>query len=240
MSTEIKRSPELERLALVIERMRTAVYAMTNAGGLEHRRAAQAATHLEFEIAPLLAELDFDATIARIGSDAIAAYEKERGRTRSILTLGTRQRLNDQGLQPGQITTCTARPQVPMLIERLAIPDRIAADFLILDIGVGGRSQLNNIGPISGELFAVSYKGPSPITFETLQTAMDFVIVVEYIGTKETGESFLCNAIGLVARDAEFDPTMSLPRMGDPISPPPDPLTAISEWAPMVDDEDEE
>jgi hypothetical protein len=183
MTTEIQDTVGVAQLKLLVERVRHALHEIGEAGSLEHRRAKKAAEHLEFEIAPLVNGLDVDAIALEIAKDAIRAYEKERGITRSYLTLATAPEFQ---IERGRHFTLTARPQaIAMRPERIAIPDAFADQFLIHNIRVGNRSQLESFGPIAGGVFAVSQLYKKQLTMETIQTAMDFVLDVEYVGPDE-------------------------------------------------------
>jgi sulfite reductase beta subunit-like hemoprotein len=199
MTTEIKDTDGLTRLKLLVERVKHALHEINEAGALEHRRAKKAAEHLEFEIAPLVGTLDVDEIALMIANKAINAYEKERGITRSYLTLATDPRFR---IEHGELFYLTARPQaIAMKPERIAIPDAFADQFLIHNIHINNRSQLQGHGPIAGGVFAVPQLYKKQLTMETIQTAMDFVLDVEYVGPAEFFDGqFIANVIGIVAR----------------------------------------
>lgn len=200
--------PVPEQLALLVERVRTAIGAMNSAppmdggGTYEQRRAHAAAQHLEFEIAPLAGEeaLDAAAIVQMIADAAVRQF---------ILTVAPDQRtirqplpLNSQGAcLPGQRVEIVARPQsIAMRPERIVISQN-AADFLIHDIRVGNRSQLAQEGVLPGDVFAAEAVDTF-VAFETIQTAMDFTIIVEYVGTNPEGEVFNAVVFGVSVEEA--------------------------------------
>src|SRR5262252_6613201 len=76
--------------------------------------------------------------------------------------------------------------------------------------GYGGPQTMFGYGPYGYPLPAppappVAYDyGPIPprhvlVEFETVQLAMDFVIVTTFVGTSEAGEQFVCTVLGTAA-----------------------------------------
>jgi len=99
---------------------------------------------------------------------------------------------------PNTTAQVTSRSQtVAFRPERLVIGGT-PGNWLIGDIKVGNRSQFAQGGDIPGELFA-NTTVDSFVTFETVQTAMDFVIVVTFTGASESGEPFVCGVLGTAA-----------------------------------------
>jgi hypothetical protein len=72
-----------------------------------------------------------------------------------------------------------------------------AADWLVHNMIVGGRSQLMQSGALPGDMFAID-AADSFVTFETLQTGMDFCIDVSYQGTT-AAEPFYGSIMGTAA-----------------------------------------
>ena len=94
--------------------------------------------------------------------------------------------------------TITARPQnVAYRPERIVIGGT-PANWTISDIKVGNRSQLSQAGDLPGELFA-NNTVDTYVSMETVQTAMDFVIQVTFIGTNSAGEQFRAGVVGTAA-----------------------------------------
>ena len=94
--------------------------------------------------------------------------------------------------------TITARPQnVAYRPERIVLGGT-PANWLINDIKVGNRSQLSQAGELPGEAFA-NTAIDTFVSFETVQTAMDFVIQVTFIGTNSAGEQFKAAVFGTAA-----------------------------------------
>jgi len=75
---------------------------------------------------------------------------------------------------------------------------RGAGDFLIHDITIGNRSQLCQGGAIPGDMFATEAIDAF-VTFETAQTAMEIVMMVEYVGPDPKGCPFYGSIIGMAA-----------------------------------------
>lgn len=70
-----------------------------------------------------------------------------------------------------------------------------AADWLVNDIKIGGRSQFSQAGDIPGDMFGTTAID-SFVSFETAQLGMDVVIVVTYIGACPKGHRFYGAMIG--------------------------------------------
>jgi hypothetical protein len=99
--------------------------------------------------------------------------------------------------QPGERpTTVIGRPQTPaMRIEEIEIIGH-PEHWQVIDIQVGNRSQFPNTGePIHGRMFAKDGLCRRFAT-ETLQTAMDFAVIVQYVGPDPDGEIFEMLAMG--------------------------------------------
>jgi hypothetical protein len=94
--------------------------------------------------------------------------------------------------------TITARPQnVAYRPERIIIGGT-PADWTINDIKVGNRSQLSQAGELPGEAFA-NTAIDTFVSMETVQTAMDFVMQVTFIGTASAGAQFKAAVFGTAA-----------------------------------------
>lgn len=94
--------------------------------------------------------------------------------------------------------TITARPQnVAYRPERIVLGGT-PANWTINDIKVGNRSQLSQAGELPGEAFAATAIDTF-VSMETVQTAMDFVIQVTFIGTASAGEQFKAAVFGTAA-----------------------------------------
>ena len=101
----------------------------------------------------------------------------------------------------GQITS---RPQdVAFRPERIIIgqgttPDG-AADWVVSDIKVGNKSQLSQSGEIPGDMFDPKAID-AYVSFATVQTAMDFVMVVALNNAGDSNAAqFYCAVLGLAA-----------------------------------------
>jgi hypothetical protein len=96
---------------------------------------------------------------------------------------------------PNTSVQVTARPQnVAFRPERIVIGGT-PADWIVNDIKIGNRSQFSQSGDIPGELFAATAVD-SFVSFETVQVAMDFSILLTYVGKEQGGTSFVCAALG--------------------------------------------
>ena len=99
---------------------------------------------------------------------------------------------------PNTSAQITARPQnVAFRPERLIIGGT-PADWIVNDIKVGNRSQFSQSGDVPGEMFAATTID-SFVSFETVQTAMDFVVLVTFVGSSESGAPFVCGVLGTAA-----------------------------------------
>jgi hypothetical protein len=99
---------------------------------------------------------------------------------------------------PNTSAQITSRPQnVAFRPERIIIGGN-PGDWIVNDIKVGNRSQFSQSGDIPGETFA-STAIDSFVSFETVQTAMDFVMLVTFIGASESGAPFVCSVLGTAA-----------------------------------------
>lgn len=133
--------------------------------------------------------------------------------SREVLPFST-----DVLILPGQSAQITARPQrIAFRPERLFVSDGFveysgpwwkrlwpwykapqgkgASDWLIHDIMIGNRSQFSQAGAIPADMFR-STAVDSFISFETVQTAMDVKLIVEYIGACPKGQRFYGSMIG--------------------------------------------
>ena len=97
---------------------------------------------------------------------------------------------------PTQKVDVIVRPQTVFRAENLAIhgdPSR----WVVHDIKVGNQSQFAaKHGPARGTEFGVGGILLEQMKLETCQTAMDFVIVVEYVGPVPEGEIFEATIVG--------------------------------------------
>ena len=103
---------------------------------------------------------------------------------------------------PNTSAQITSRPQdVAFRPERIVIGSGggvAASDWIVNDVKVGNKSQFSQSGDVPGDLFAATTID-SFVSFATVQTAMDFVMLVTYIGTSESGAPFYCAVLGTAA-----------------------------------------
>lgn len=103
------------------------------------------------------------------------------------------------------VTTITARVQnAPFQIEHLEIDDAGtaggAADWIIEDLRINGRTQFVQPGAIPGDMFSTSALD-SFITLEACEAGSAIEIDVLYIGLNENGARFAARLEGTVVRD---------------------------------------
>jgi len=65
-------------------------------------------------------------------------------------------------------------------------------------VKVGNRSQFAQSGDVPGEMFAATTIDGF-VSMETVQTAMDFVMVVTFVGDNQEGAQFVCGVLGTAA-----------------------------------------
>ncbi len=90
---------------------------------------------------------------------------------------------------PGTQAQITSRPQNSAVRLRRLIIGGTPADWVVNDIRVGNRSQFSQSGDIPGELFASNAMG-AELALEVVQTSMDLVMIVTYVGSNPEGASF--------------------------------------------------
>ena len=136
----------------------------------------------------------------KIVTALIAEVEREdlvKRTSREPLTMqSTNANYEPMKIPPGRISNVTARPKaLAFRPEDFAIHgDR--SRWMVHDIMVGNRSQfVGKRGPALGTEF-----GPGGICehlrLETCQTAMDLVMVIEYVGPEADGEVFEATIVG--------------------------------------------
>ena len=99
---------------------------------------------------------------------------------------------------PNTSAQITSRPQNVAFRPERVIIGGTPGDWIVNDIKVGNRSQFSQSGDVPGEVFA-NTTIDAFVSFETVQTAMDFVMLVTYIGASESGAPFYCAVLGTAA-----------------------------------------
>lgn len=89
----------------------------------------------------------------------------------------------------------TARPQNVAYRPERIIVGGTPSNWLLDDIKVGNRSQFAQAGSMPAEAFAAT-SFDAYVSMETVQTAMDFVIQVTFVGTASAGEQFRAVVLG--------------------------------------------
>lgn len=142
-------------------------------------------------IARKVSERLVTAVLALVGYEEREEVEKTPGRIVLPMSSGV-------SILPNTSAQITTRPQAcAFRPERLIIGGN-PENWIVNDIRVGNRTQFAQAGDVPGEVFAYNATD-AQITFETVQTAMDFVVIVTYIGDKVHGEPFAACAIGPAA-----------------------------------------
>ncbi len=125
-------------------------------------------------------------------ANAIAAKKARSGALVSSVQPNRSNRIILPMTSSGNITASaavTARPQSMAYRPEKIIVGGTTTSWLIDDIKVGNRSQFSQAGSIPAEAFASNALG-NEVAFETVQTAMDFVMQVTYLGVATAGEQF--------------------------------------------------
>jgi len=99
---------------------------------------------------------------------------------------------------PNTSAQITSRPQsVAFRPERIIIGGA-PSDWVVNDVKVGNRSQFAQSGDVPGEMFAATTID-GYVSMETVQSAMDFVMVVTFVGDRQEGAPFVCGVLGTAA-----------------------------------------
>ncbi len=99
---------------------------------------------------------------------------------------------------PNTSAQITSRPQnIAFRPERIVLGGT-PNDWVINDVKVGNRSQMAQTGDCPGVMFSAT-STLRAFTLETIQTAVDFVLLVTYVGANPTGAPFVCGVIGTAA-----------------------------------------
>jgi len=102
-------------------------------------------------------------------------------------------------IKPGQVARVVARPLVcAFRIEEIEIVSS-PMHWIVRDVRVGNRTQAaNHLDGMPGRMFVPGGTCYRFVT-ETIQTAMEFEMLVEYVGPEPDGEVFEAIAMGLAA-----------------------------------------
>ncbi len=92
-------------------------------------------------------------------------------------------------VRPGDVAQVSVRPTSPVRPSRLIIGGDVGA-WVVRDIRVGNMSQIAQSGDIPGEIFS-SAAIDTFVNFQTVQTAMDFSLMVSYVGADPEGGMFV-------------------------------------------------
>ena len=92
-----------------------------------------------------------------------------------------------------------SRPQIVFRGERLVVPSSIAADFALIDIKVGNRSQLANSTALPAQVFQENAVGVR-LALDTAVVAQDIALIVENVSAMGSAETFIAALIGTAAQ----------------------------------------
>ena len=99
---------------------------------------------------------------------------------------------------PNTSAQITSRPQAVAFRPERIIIGGTPSSWIVNDVKVGNRSQFAQSGDVPGEMFAATTIDGF-VSMETVQTAMDFVMVVTFIGDNQEGAQFVCGVLGTAA-----------------------------------------
>ena len=127
-------------------------------------------------------------------------HEPDAPATRGPLHIKSEKKILHTDPLTGSPTAVNVSPQCAGLrVEEIEILSHPSA-WMIADIQVGGRTQFPQAGPpLPGHLFVPGHTCHHFVC-ETLQTAMDFTMLVHYVGHDPEGAIFEAVAMGHIAR----------------------------------------
>jgi len=99
---------------------------------------------------------------------------------------------------PNTSAQITSRPQAVAFRPERIIIGGTPGSWIVNDVKVGNRSQFAQSGDVPGEMFAATTIDGF-VSMETVQTAMDFVMVVTFVGDNQDGAQFVCGVLGTAA-----------------------------------------
>lgn len=101
-------------------------------------------------------------------------------------------------VRPNTTAQITSRPQTCAFKPSRLVIGGHPENWIVNAIKIGNREQFAQSGDVPGEAFAFNATDVL-VSFETVQTAIDFVLIVTYVGKEELGEPFVACAIGEAA-----------------------------------------
>ena len=99
---------------------------------------------------------------------------------------------------PNTSAQITSRPQAVAFRPERIIIGGTPSSWIVNDVKVGNRSRFAQSGDVPGEMFAATTIDGF-VSMETVQTAMDFVMVVTFVGDNQEGAPFVCGVLGTAA-----------------------------------------
>lgn len=126
----------------------------------------------------------------------LASTPREVVRTQTrVMPLSSVYEIKLEKVLPGKIAKVNVRPQWAAFQPKRIVIGDAPERWKVHDVLVGGRSQFAAPGEVPGEVFAAGAIGTSA-QYETVQAAMDFTLLVEYIGPEPEGEVFQGAVVG--------------------------------------------
>lgn len=123
-------------------------------------------------------------------------FETQERRTRIVpMPISSTRAIGGKGKDSeNEIASVATRPQAEAFIIEKILLDNCSgspSDWIIHDVKVGNCSQLTNYGTIPGDKFFYQ-----DMRLDTILTAMDFTLLVEYRGDDPEGRPFKATAWG--------------------------------------------
>ncbi len=164
-----------------------------------------AASTASFSLEPIPVGTDLTIVVTYVGKD-------EAGASFECMALGSIGRRSDlsigDAVMPMSSSVVNVLPNVPKEIKsrvrKVAFrPEQIvidgAEDWIVNEIKVGNRSQSAREGNLPGAAFSAT-STLRAFSMDTVHVAMDFLLVVTYVGASPTGAPFRCGVVGTAMR----------------------------------------
>jgi len=107
------------------------------------------------------------------------------------------ERADSDRVRPGEVRVAVAHPQsLAYKIDSIQITGT-PKHWRVHDLTIGGRSQTIHAGTLAGDAFREDGI-LRDLRLDTVQTAMDVAMIVEYVGPNPEGEPFEAVTVGLM------------------------------------------